>query len=144
MLRLGYILGPREFSDMFGVAMWESSYLGKLKVCTFYFFFSFLFNILFQFCGYLENFKFGQILFIRFYERVCVLFSVSACKCLRVTGSEENLEDGMEGKLEDGMEGKLEDGMEEKLEDGMEGNLRMLVSVSVVWFIYVFLTLEIL
>ena len=42
------------------------------------------------------------------------------------------------------MEGKLEDGMEGKLEDGMEGNLRMLVSVSVVWFIYVFLTLEIL
>ena len=124
MLRLGYCLGPREFSDMFGVAMWEGSYFGKLKVCTFYFFFSFLFNILFQFCGYLENFKFGQILFIRFYERVCVLFSVSACKCLRVTGSEENLEDGMEGKLEDGMEGKLE--------DGMEGNLRMLVSVSVV------------
>ena len=41
MLRLGYILGPREFSDMFGVAMWESSYLGKLKVCTFYFFFHF-------------------------------------------------------------------------------------------------------
>ena len=45
-----------------------------------------------------------------------MLFSVSACKCLRVTGSEENLEDGMEGKLE----------------DGMEGSLRMLVSVSVV------------
>ena len=38
MLRLGYILGPREFSDMCGVAMFESSYLGKLKVCTFYFF----------------------------------------------------------------------------------------------------------
>ena len=42
MLRLGYCLGPREFSDMFGVAMWEGSYFGKLKVCTFYFFFIFI------------------------------------------------------------------------------------------------------